>query len=432
MMDFQRESFDLAFSREILRSELRRATALIFIFLVGASVFLLQPVFFPAIYEFIQSTGFPVWVPPVYFVSLSFYALLLRLYFGFTIKRNGEINPFVRYGSAFFESSIPTFAIFFVGYNSNHSLDALNTPPSYVYFLFILLSTLRLEERMSIFSGIVASVQYFCLFLYFKSFSFQISPISVIENDSIFFAKAGILFGSGFIAGFVTRQIKRAVKSSYQHEVDKNQIRSLFGQHVSPAVVNRLLDQRDDWEGEVRHVCMLFFDIRNFTQFSETQSPTDLIKFLNTVFSCAIDCVNANGGIINKFLGDGFMAVFGAPVSDGKDISNAVTAAFQIRDTLQSLIQTQKLPPIGFGMGLHSGDAVTGNVGSKDRKEYTIIGDVVNLAARIEQLNKEYDSQILVSEEVFQELPNKKNDFVELGDIKIKGKSLPVKIYKLV
>jgi len=424
-------NFENAFAREILRSEVRRASALVIIFFVGAFAFLLQPIFFPAIYDFILSTGFPVWLPPSYFLIIALYGLFLRAYFKWAIRVERGINPFVRYGSAFFEASIPTLAILLLGSSSHNSLDSLNTPPSYVYFLFIILSTLRLEERMSIFSSVISSLQYLSLFFYFKTFSFHISPVSLIENDSLFFAKAGILFGSGFIAGFVTRQIKRAVTNSFHHEVDKNQIRNLFGQHVSPEVVNQLLEQKDDWQGEIKHVCMLFFDIRNFTQFSESQSPKELILFLNTVFTSAINCVNQNGGIINKFLGDGFMAVFGAPVSNGQDINNAVSAAESIKQKLNDMIKNKEIPHIGFGMGLHAGDAVTGNVGSNERKEYTIIGDVVNLASRIEQLNKVYQSEILVSEAVFQEIPNRLNRLSLLGDVPIKGKTLPVKIYKL-
>ncbi|TGL61969.1 adenylate/guanylate cyclase domain-containing protein [Leptospira ognonensis] len=425
-------SFDSAFSREILRSEVRRASVLVFIFIVGAMTFLLQPILFPAIFKIIYSEGFPIWLPPAYFLLIATYAFLLRMYFKRTIRLGLGINPLVRYGSAFVEATIPTLAIFELGANAHNSIEALDAPPSFVYFLFIIISTLRLEERMSIFSGIVSSIQYVCLFLYFKTFSFNALPATLVENDALFYAKAFILLGSGFVAGFVTRQIKRAVSSSFRHEVDKNQIRALFGQHVSPEVVNQLLEQKDEWEGETRHVCMLFFDIRNFTQFSESQSPTNLIQFLNTVFTSSIECVNSNGGIINKFLGDGFMAVFGAPVSDGRDVHNAIKAAEKIKITLDGLISAGKLPKIGFGMGLHAGNAVTGNVGSNERKEYTIIGDVVNLAARIEQLNKQFETEILVSEEVVNQNTEQKERYHLLGDVMIKGKSQPVKIFKFI
>ncbi|TGN20258.1 adenylate/guanylate cyclase domain-containing protein [Leptospira idonii] len=425
-------SFEQSFSREILRSEVRRASAIVIIFLSGFFAFLLQPYFFPVFHGYIAASGFPIWAPPCYFLFNMVYGLCLRQYYIWSIRKDRKLNRWIRYGTAFYESTIPTLVFLFLGHFYNYSLEALNSPPGSVYFLFIILATLRLEERMAIFSGSVSAIQFLCLFFYFQTFNFNVSSISVLENQAFFYAKSAILFASGFVAAFVTRQIKTAIKNSFQHELDKNQIRSLFGQHVSPVVVNQLLAQKEDWEGELRHVCMLFFDIRNFTQFSESQSPAQLIQFLNTVFSHSIECVNRNGGIINKFLGDGFMAVFGAPVSTGKDVENAVKASAEIRATIHKLIEEGTLPKIGIGIGLHCGEAVTGNVGSVERKEYTIIGDVVNLAARIEQLNKTFGSEILASEEVFQMAGDAKQRFSSLGETTVKGKSLPVKIYQMV
>jgi adenylate cyclase len=142
-----------------------------------------------------------------------------------------------------------------------------------------------------------------------------------------------------------------------------------------------------------------------------------------------IDSINRHNGIINKFLGDGFMAVFGAPISTGEDVKNAVNASLEIVNTLEKMIQKGDIPATGIGIGLHCGDAVTGNVGSADRREYTIIGDVVNLASRIEQLNKSYGSRILVSEDVRQKI----SDFncEEIGQVTVKGRQAPVRIFKL-
>ena len=102
---------------------------------------------------------------------------------------------------------------------------------------------------------------------------------------------------------------------------------SIFGQHVSPEVVDKLLNQNVEIESEIKHVCVMFLDIRNFTSFSENKSPVEVVNFLNTLFEFMIQIVNQNNGIINKFLGDGFMAVFGAPLSNGIDCVNAVQAS---------------------------------------------------------------------------------------------------------
>ncbi len=173
-----------------------------------------------------------------------------------------------------------------------------------------------------------------------------------------------------------------------------------MGSTFSPAVMEKLLNQKTDLENEVRHVTVMFLDIRNFTTFSESRSPDEVISYLNKLFSFMVDTVNAHQGIINKFLGDGFMAVFGAPLEDGRSEFNALTAAREISDRLR-LALTEGLESTKIGIGLHSGQAVTGNVGSTQRQEYTIIGDVVNLASRIESQTKTFGAEILVSKEVW-------------------------------
>jgi adenylate cyclase len=144
-----------------------------------------------------------------------------------------------------------------------------------------------------------------------------------------------------------------------------------------------------------------------------------------------VESVNRHHGIVNKFLGDGFMAVFGAPLSDGRDSHNAVAASREIVARVAEENARGELPPTRIGIGLHAGQAVTGNVGSTRRKEYTIIDDTVNLASRIEQLNKEHGSQILVSETVYGALGDEAGEAVALGPISVRGLEEPVAVYRL-
>ena len=206
---------------------------------------------------------------------------------------------------------------------------------------------------------------------------------------------------------------------------------NIFGQHVSPAVMEKLLLQKNSAEGEVQNVCMMFLDIRNFTTFSENRTPQEVVTYLNSLFDFMIDIVNRNHGIINKFLGDGFMAAFGAPFSDGFDSRNAVNASKEILQKLKEEIEAGNILPTRIGIGLHTGEAVTGNIGSSQRKEYTIIGDVVNLASRIESLNKQFDSQFLISDTVKEALGDAGIETVSLGKVAVKGRAEPVEIFKL-
>ena len=212
---------------------------------------------------------------------------------------------------------------------------------------------------------------------------------------------------------------------------ERNRIMGVFGQHVSPEVVNRLLSQDFEQGGEMREVCLMFLDIRNFTAFTEKSQPQEVVDHLNALFEFMVDCVNRNQGIVNKFLGDGFMAVFGAPLADEKNCHHALKASIEILNELSRFNASRGGEPTRVGIGLHAGMAVTGTIGSAQRKEYTIVGDTVNVAARIEQMNKSLGSRLLVSEAVWSRLATKPRSSQKLGQIRISGREAPVLLYKV-
>ena len=174
---------------------------------------------------------------------------------------------------------------------------------------------------------------------------------------------------------------------------------NLFGQHVSPRVVERLLAIGAAELSEMRRVCVMFVDIRSFTSAARSRTPAEVVARLEDVFEILVEIVDRHNGIVNKFLGDGLLAIFGAPIDDPAEAANAVAAA---REMLMS-IETNNIGhawPIRLGIGIHIGEAVAGTVGSHRRKEYTVIGDTVNLASRLESLNKDVGSQLIVSDAV--------------------------------
>jgi adenylate cyclase len=145
-----------------------------------------------------------------------------------------------------------------------------------------------------------------------------------------------------------------------------------------------------------------------------------------------IESVNRHHGIVNKFLGDGFMAVFGAPISNENDCKNAVRAAREILSRLEEMCASGRLPPTQVGMGLHAGSVVTGSIGSAERKEYTIIGDVVNVASRIEGKNRELRAQILISRSVFDALDEaEQRAAICRGPVVLKGRQKAIELYQL-
>jgi len=344
------------------------------------------------------------------------------------IKSGKEPPVLRRYVNALIETSLPTCAILYYMAIGN-PVAALLLPPAFIYFVFILLSTLRLDFNLCLFTGLVAAVEYLGLTLIALGTgqSFAAPELGHLPHH---LGKAAILLVSGVAAGFVARRLRKGFVNTLESLEDRNRILNVFGQHVSPAVVDRLLARKADVKSEVRDVCVMFLDLRNFTAFSEKKSPEEVVDYLNSLFEVMIESVNHHGGIVNKFLGDGFMAVFGAPLSDGEDCRHAVDAGLEIVSKVAALVREGKIPPTRVGIGVHAGEAVIGNVGSVMRKEYTVIGDVVNVASRLETLNKDFGSQLLVTERVW-EACAKQVPAVAKDPLTVRGRAEPVQIYQL-
>jgi adenylate cyclase len=201
---------------------------------------------------------------------------------------------------------------------------------------------------------------------------------------------------------------------------EKDFINEQFGRSVDPTVRDYLLLSTKE-EGPIIPLSVLFFDIRNFTSLSEKIGPTQSVVLLNDIFSRCDEIIRKEGGFINQFTGDGFMAVFGAPEISENHERQAVRAAL-------SILQTVSLP---CGMGIASGDAVAGTIGSAKRKEYTVIGDTVNTASRIESLCKLFGSSLLISGTTMEQVKDEIPCFRFLGQIRLKGKKEPVGIFDL-
>jgi adenylate cyclase len=175
----------------------------------------------------------------------------------------------------------------------------------------------------------------------------------------------------------------------------------------------------------------MFLDIRNSTAYTEKSHPSEVVNYLNSLFEFMVDCVNRNHGIVNKFLGDGFMAVFGAPIPDQKNCHHALKTSIEILNELSRFDAGRNGDATRIGIGLHTGYAVTGTIGSAQRKEYTIVGDTVNVAKRIERLNKTLGSRLLISEEVRNALGSKPRQSKRVGRVKLKGDEAPILLYRV-
>jgi adenylate cyclase len=262
-------------------------------------------------------------------------------------------------------------------------------------------------------------------------------PIDAASYDPVLvpiyhLSKAAVMLIAGVVAGLVAVRLRGKFSFAFSEATSRERVTNLFGQHVSPAVVERLLESSGEFAGETREIGVMFLDIRNFTAQARERAPEQVVAFLNEVFAFMIEAVDRNQGFINKFLGDGFMAVFGAPLDDPAAARHGVTAAREILAEIDRRGLATSAWPLRVGIGLHIGPAVTGNVGSPRRKEFTAIGDTVNLASRLEQLTKERGARLIVSEAVMAALGDAAGPATELDGVTLKGYAEPLRAWQLV
>jgi adenylate cyclase len=337
----------------------------------------------------------------------------------------------VRFANALIETSFPTILLLFVVRMSADRLGAMAGAVSWTYLLFIIFSIMQLNPRLCLFVGVVAATEYTALGLFVLH---RVSPLVVNSSLALpiqYIAKGLLLLIAGGMAGFLAHRIRHQFLATVRSVRERDRAVSIIGQHVSPAVAHRLLSQPMENEGEERIVCVMFLDIRDFTRFSEERSPREIMSYLNTLFGFMIDVVNDQGGIVNKFLGDGLMAVFGAPVNEQRVCPRAVATSLEILARVEAMNERGEIPPTRIGIGLNAGTVVTGIVGSAERKEYTVIGDMVNLASRVEKATKRFDARLLVSESVWERLDESVRHGEDLGRVKLRGQSQRVRLHRL-
>jgi len=214
---------------------------------------------------------------------------------------------------------------------------------------------------------------------------------------------------------------------------DKRFVKELFGRYISPQIAKEIVSRADSGQlqlgGEQREVSVFFADIRGFTRISEQLSPEAVMQMLNTYLSVIADTVIEHSGIVNKFVGDNIMAVWNAPQSQPDHALLAVKAAWEAQQKLAELRQRDNRPlPVQFGIGVNTGIAVAGNVGSAGRSEYTVIGDSINTASRI--CSSTPGNEVWIGPETY----NQTKDYIETEQLEpqqMKGKAEPITLYKV-
>lgn len=424
-----RETFEHRLVRDILLAERFRARLLVAIPTIALFLLVVQGNSDPEAVAAVLHGKFDRTPVGVFLMMVAAFELYLLVWISRLLARGGRPPMLRRYAHALVETSLPTAVIVYYA-SIDGPTPALLMPMAFVYSIFILLSTLGLDFFLCAFTGFVAAAEYASVALFWGRGDMPGIPAAIASVPS-HLGKAAILFVGGIAAGFVATRLRGSFTRAIESVEDRSRILGVFGQHVSPEVVERLVEGRADVKSEQREVCVMFLDIRNFTAFSEQRSAREVVDYLNVVFEATIEAVVRRHGIVNKFLGDGFMAVFGAPIAEGNASQAAVQAAVEIVERIQALVDKGEIPATRVGIGLHTGNAVVGNIGSRQRKEYTVIGDVVNVASRIETLNKELGSQVLVSDATWTRAALTDVEAKPHDDIGIRGRAQTMRIWQL-
>ena len=423
-------SIDKILKREILLSEKLRAKLLAWIFFYAIAVLFLIRIFF---LDYVQLFLSNINLIYIFQGTLLLFVIRETVVIKTINKRlasGKDIDYRLRYLSNLIEISYPTVVLIIIGLYFK-SIAILFTPIVYFYFLIIILSTLSLEFKISLFVGITAAIGYVAIFLLYKNSPEGNIDTNFLGIEILHYGKAAILILAGVVAGFVANQIKKKIINVNNALLERNKIINMFGQQISSSIVDELLKNNNEITSKEKFVCIMFLDIREFTRFAESKKPEDIISYQNNVFGFMIEIINKHHGVINQFLGDGYMATFGVPLSTGNDSQNAVNAALEIIEVLNEKNDRGEIPETRIGIGLHSGFVIAGNVGTDERKQYSISGNAVIMASRIEQLNKSYKSQLLISKDVMDNIATKNITPTSLGNVQVKGREKSIEIWQL-
>ncbi len=416
------------FEIELAKSEYQRAILLVGVVVLGIVIMAINVGFIDdTVIQFYGGTS-------IYFFSLSwiFVFILYELGVIWLIKKfrteGKKISTRFKIVQTSIEISFMSLLILYIVDIKNVYLF-IDSPVQFIYFFFIILSVLHLDYRISILCGVLAAAEFGAIIYY--AYNYAGIPVRYMPSlpENGYYVRCIIFILSSLVAAFVAEEVKRRVKSSLDFKLQKSEIEVHLGQQVSQDILATLTQEG----GRPKKVeaTVLALDIRGFTRFAEGKSLDEIQDFQNKFFGPVLDIVNQHRGVVNQILGDGVMATFGAPSENPLHADMAFQAALKISERVKQLCKTGVIPATRIGMGIHSGEVITGNIGNEARKQYSISGKAVIVAFRLEQLNKEFQTELLISDVVRKSIVVGQVPIKSLGRLFLKGLENQVEVFKV-
>jgi adenylate cyclase len=359
----------------------------------------------------------------IFFVGMAYSGWYLA---AFLLLRLRRYPSWMRYISSLLDVTLGSVVMLLDVHNAGPTFAVAAGGPA-LHAVGVAMATLRLHRSLCLLAGADAAIQLVLIteLVIRPAASPEVLASGVIDpfltaTKAVFLLTVGIL-------GFATVHL---IWNFLRDLSEGDRVRNLLGMHVSEQVVEHLLSGELPEGGERRTVTLCFTDIRDFTRLSESQPPEETVRLLNLYFGRMCEIVAAHGGLVNKFLGDGMLIIFGAPTAQPDDTQRALAAAREMVAEATRMRERGEFPGLRIGVGLHRGEAVVGNVGGDQRQEYTVIGDAVNTASRVQDLTKPLGRALVFTRECGEALGTPES-LEPLGTHSVKGRQQPLELFSL-
>ena len=324
----------------------------------------------------------------------------------YALIRTGHYHPLLAYFNSFLQLCVVSGAIYFdsLAYGAQYALSSM---PPIAYGLVIIVTAFRLRPAMGIFAGTIAAIQFLAIYIWVMRPAPDMTADLLLQVPSldwdVTYMKVVILLGLGIAGSFSAYSLRKELYNFIASAQKEMRLHHSLGRYVSSQVADALLAGEDGTLPTRKlEVAVMFCDIRNFTRFSNSHEPDVVRLTVNDFFDQASQCINAENGVINKFLGDGFLAVFGLFDTPQDPRIAATRAALDILATTREALEARQLD---VGIALNYGEVIAGEIGSEGRCEFTVLGNTVNVAARLEGLNRGLKTNLLATRTFYQALP---------------------------